>query len=89
MSELFPKSIELKKTSLPERIIVAKVLLQSVLDDLPSVQPRKGKWIRTRTLMHDGELYCDQCGQEHPEQKKIWNFCPNCGCRMEEGEQDG
>lgn len=53
-----------------------------------SVQPRRGKWIRTRTLMHDGELYCDQCDQEHPEQKKIWNFCPNCGCHMEEGDAE-
>ena len=49
------------------------------IDELPSVQPRKGKWIRTRTMTHDGELYCDQCEQEHPEQKLIWNFCPNCG----------
>ena len=49
---------------------------------------RKGKWIRTRTMTHDGELYCDQCEQEHPEQKIIWNFCPNCGCRMEEGDSE-
>ena len=55
---------------------------------LPSVQPRKGKWIRTRTMTHDGEVYCDQCEQEHPEQKLIWNFCPNCGCHMEEGDSD-
>ena len=49
-----------------------------------SVQPerKKGKWIRTRTIIHDGELYCDQCEQEHPEQKKIWKFCPNCGADM-------
>ena len=71
----------------------------SILEELPSVQPRKGKWIRTRTMTHDGELYCDQCEQEHPEQKIIWNFCPNCGsynggektncgCRMEEGDSD-
>ena len=39
MSDSFPKSIELKKRSLHERIIVAKVLLESVLDDLPSAQP--------------------------------------------------
>ena len=57
---------------------------------ISSVQPKRkrGKWIRTRTMIHDGELYCDQCEQEHPEQKKIWNFCPNCGCRMEEGDSD-
>lgn len=58
------------------------------LRNMPSAQPRKGKWIRTRTMTHDGELYCDQCEQEHPEQKIIWNFCPNCGCRMEEGDSE-
>ena len=58
------------------------------LEELPSAQPRKGKWIRTRTMTHDGELYCDQCEQEHPEQKLIWNFCPNCGS-YNGGEQDG
>ena len=55
---------------------------------LTNLMSRKGKWIRTRTMTHDGELYCDQCEQEHPEQKLIWNFCPNCGARME-GEQTG
>lgn len=55
---------------------------------LEEAKPRKGKWIRTRTMTHDGELYCDQCEQEHPEQKIIWNFCPNCGCRMEEGDSE-
>ena len=60
---------------------------QKELYVLPSVQPRKGKWIRTRTMTHDGELYCDQCEQEHPEQKIIWNFCPNCGAEMR-GEQE-
>lgn len=78
----------LKKRPIQERVIIAKTLLETILDDLPSVQPRRGKWIRTRTMTHDGELYCDQCEQEHPEQKIIWNFCPNCGCRMEEGDSD-
>lgn len=58
----------------------------------PSVQPerKKGKWIRTRTMEHDGELYCDKCEQEHPEQKIIWNFCPNCGADMRiRGEENG
>ena len=56
------------------------------LKELPSAQ-KTGKWIRTRTMTHDGELYCDQCDQEHPEQKKIWNFCPNCGS-YNGGEQE-
>jgi len=67
----------------------AREILNSI-QQLPSVQLERktGKWIRTRTMIHDGELYCDQCGQEHPEQKKIWNFCPNCGADMREGDAE-
>ena len=65
-----------------------KQVTVDLLEKLPSVQPRKGKWIRTRTMTHDGELYCDQCEQEHPEQKIIWNFCPNCGADMREGDAE-
>ena len=64
------------------------VTLESIIDKMPTIEPERktGKWIRTRTTEHDGELYCDQCGQEHPEQKLIWNFCPNCGAKMEADE---
>lgn len=60
MSDSFPKSIELKKRSLHERIIVAKVLLESVLDDLPSVQPEIIRckdckhYMQTDTVHHRG-----------------------------------
>lgn len=77
MSDSFPKSIELKKRTLHERLIVAKVLIDSVLDEMPSVQPRKGKWI-------DG--MCSEC--EESTQDFLTNFCPHCGCRMEEGDSD-
>lgn len=103
--------------------------LINAIEKLPSIQPRKGKWIKdgagyiicsecnwfaptievgclaNRHMeqqesdfltwlnmeyvpdTNDGELYCDQCEQEHPEQKIIWNFCPNCGS-YNGGEQD-
>ena len=59
---------------------------KDTIDAMPTIEPerKKGKWIRTRTIEHDGELYCDQCEQEHPEQKTIWKFCPNCGAKMED-----
>ena len=53
--------------------------LHDVADDirqLPSVQPRKGKWI-------DG--MCSEC--EESTQGFLTNFCPNCGADMR-GEQD-
>lgn len=53
---------------------------RTIVSEVP--KRKTGKWMRTRTVEHDGELYCDQCGQEHPEQKLIWNYCPNCGADM-------
>ena len=45
-------------------------------------EPKIGHWITTRTLMHDGEFYCDRCKCEAPKNKK-WDYCPNCGAKME------
>ena len=52
--------------------------------DFPSVEPgrKKGKWITTRTFMHDGEFYCDKCKCDSPNNEK-WDYCPNCGAKME------
>ena len=54
---------------------------------------RKGKWTRH----FDGNewyWYCSSCKEQWYEED-LWmggnsfpNFCPNCGCRMEEGDSD-
>jgi len=51
---------------------------------LPPVtaRPKVGKWITTRTFMHDGEFYCDKCKCDSPNNEK-WDYCPNCGAKME------
>ena len=56
-------------------------------------KPRKGKWTRH----FDGNewyWYCSSCKEQWYEED-LWmggnsfpNFCPNCGCRMEEGDSD-
>ena len=59
-----------------------------VPDDCPiSAQPRKGKWIEESEDWRNQITWwqCSKCGT--PSSYKS-NFCPNCGCRMEEGEQD-
>jgi len=54
------------------------------LEDLPSAEPKRGKWIR------DGHhIRCDQCGMymcdtDREGDKIPNNFCPNCGIKMEE-----
>lgn len=56
---------------------------------LPSVtpQPKTGHWITTRTFMHDGEYYCDKCKSDSPNNEK-WDYCPNCGAKMEVNDDD-
>ena len=51
-------------------------------------EERLGIWTTRRTMEHDGETYCDQCGWtwEDMTHGKInvtrTPFCPNCGARM-------
>ena len=53
------------------------------IENLPSVEPerKKGKWTVTPIY-----IKCSECGESFmliPQ-----NFCPNCGAKMEEGEQE-
>lgn len=53
---------------------------------------RHGKWIRKRTVEHEGEWYCSICGKD---MLYTWgpgcglaDYCPHCGARMD-SEQNG
>lgn len=46
-----------------------------------------GKWIRKRTVEHEGEWYCSICGKD---MLYTWgpgcglaDYCPHCGARMD------
>lgn len=69
---------------------------EKMLKNLPSAEPKTGKWIKIKNhhygTYHDFDYYtirCSVCG-DRPE--KAWHltpFCPNCGSRMlEEGGED-
>ena len=61
--------------------------LVDIVKQLPSAE-RLGTWTTKRTMYHDGETYCDQCGWtwEDITHGRIsvtrTPFCPNCGARM-------
>ncbi len=60
-----------------------KVLLINDLEKLPSVEPKRGKWIEGN---HANYWKCSECGEVTMESvmgKPRHNFCPNCGAKME------
>ena len=57
------------------------------LMDLPSAQPKTGKWIDTISANPEIKRFrCSECGYHITLTKE--NYCPNCGAKMEV-EQDG
>ena len=70
--------------------------LKMILKYIPTIDAAPvmhGEWVTTRTIIHDGELYCSLCGQEalaecgrHTYIKS--KYCPNCGAKMESEGKD-
>lgn len=55
--------------------------------DFVEAEPvRHGRWTRHRTYEHDGELYCTECNKDAP-MDSLWEYCPNCGAKMDEVEE--
>ena len=64
-------------------------IIDSASDRILEQPSKTGHWITTRTWEHDGELYCDRCGFTHlfiDKHTAQYNYCPNCGARMEVDE---
>lgn len=61
--------------------------LQECIENLPSAQPKRGKWI----IMDAGFPVpkCSVCGEKaYMRKRSYYNFCPNCGADMK-GNEDG
>ena len=54
-----------------------------MIKQLPSVQPKRGKW-----MYQIGMVKCDQCLRaiRRIDHDGLLNFCPNCGAKM--GDED-
>ena len=69
-----------------EDIIVSTML---TIEEQPTIEERKnGAWIPEFNGEFKGGAYwfkCSECGRIVPEVRNGgWDYCPNCGCRMEE-----
>ena len=76
--------------SIPTEQTTEILLLRKDLREMPSVQPRKGKWMphneKSReyigTVLVNVEYdywLCDTCGYRVEKRQPMYNFCPNCG----------
>ena len=87
----------LDNTQVADLVMHGLYIAESIIEELPSVQPRKGKWIYGEhdVAMCDG-YRCDNCGFFVPwdyQHKfidfiKDYNYCPSCGADMREGDAE-
>lgn len=54
------------------------------IQELPSAKPKTGKWVRVDEKpyfrKHFHKVCCSNCNEEG---YKKWNYCPNCGTKMQ------
>lgn len=65
---------ESKRIYVDRRVIIGK--MQDIVSNLPSAQPRKGKWAGKGDSEGFGIFICDNCGKFSMME---YDFCPNCG----------
>lgn len=58
--------------------------LQMAIKALEEPERKKGKWVGKGDSERFGIFICDNCGRLSMMGS---DFCPNCGCRMEEGDK--
>lgn len=86
MNDLISREEAIKAVKFYETFCDPYPRVIEALEDLPSAQPRKGKWIETEFLKLRECSCCHvRWGMYDVEN---FDFCPNCGCRMEEGDSE-
>ena len=74
----------------------ALVAVKCDLDKIPTIEPERkhGRFVGTEFDGYaDGnpvfyEWKCSECGCVFEDEEPTYNYCPNCGAKMERGEQE-
>lgn len=73
----------ISKRSATERLTIAKTLLETVLEDMHTAEPRRGTWkVWYHGFQDDKGIFsytCSECGFPGDGTP----YCSNCGARME------
>ena len=61
--------------------------IEQVVKGQPTIEPERktGKWIDKSGGIEGAWNYCSVCGEQAID---LFDFCPNCGADMREGEQE-
>ncbi|MCR4712285.1 MAG: hypothetical protein K5707_08280 [Clostridia bacterium] len=67
-------------------------VMKTDIDNAPTIEERKtGRWIETK-VWGGRNFFCSECRHEFTVDtcmmKPIWNYCPNCGSRMDLEEDE-
>ena len=66
-------------------------ILRDLLNDCPTVDAVEvvhGRWVEKPYLLGTTR-YCSICGQNYGMPHGVFNYCPNCGAKMDGGNEDG
>lgn len=53
--------------------------IDAVINDIPTIEPKRGEWIFNGNFCGLNHHKCSKCGKN---EFRMSNFCPNCGAEM-------
>lgn len=56
--------------------------LMNEMKKVPTVEPKHGYW-KGKPIAGYSTVRCSECGEAFMENNGKWNYCPNCGAKME------
>ena len=67
--------------------LTCRLIENEVINKLPPIQPKRGKWLPDNNNYIYEQYVCSECKNSFKVDtcmgKPMWNFCPNCGAKME------
>ena len=64
----------------------------SEIQSAPTIDPESlrphGHWIQTKSAWEQKQLECSCCGSKWPEYARFFAYCPYCGAKMEDTNEN-